>query len=215
MAQLNCGASIQACALRIAVLEQDGIPVPGAGNLYQTDTIAKLDATPVYTKGVDLEVLNGCGVPALIYKDVDRFKRYDLQLTLINLDPEIENMLVGGELFTVGGFRVGASSPQVATMERPYGVSLEVWSKHIVAGIVDPTWPYIRWIFPWSMWSVDKTTLENAAMPRIFNGFTTQNPNWANGPANDWTFASDRSMAWAFTRTMPAALCGAQALAAT
>src|SRR5260221_9760435 len=99
MAVPSCGASVQACALRVAVLEQDGIPLPGAGNLYTTDVMAKLDATPVYTKGVDMEVLSACGVPALIYKDFDRFKRFDLQLSLINLDPEIENMLVGGEIF--------------------------------------------------------------------------------------------------------------------
>lgn len=215
MAQQSCGASIQACAMRVAVLEQDGIPLPGTKNLYTTDALTKLDATPNYTKGVDLEVLNGCGAPSLIYKDFDRFKRYDLALELINLDPEIENMLVGGELFTQGGFAVGGTGPDIAVFERPYGVSLELWSKHIVGGDVDPVWPYIHWVFPRSYWTADKTSLMNGPMPRAFNGFTSRNLNWFNGPSNDWTFASDRSMAWAFTRTLPPVTCGATAITGT
>lgn len=222
MAEQTCGASVQCCAIRISVLEQDGVPLPGAANLYVTDALAKFEAVPVYTKGVDMEVLNACGIPAVLYKARDVFKRFDLTLSLLNLDPELEAILIGnlapGPLpngiltFTSGGFTVGASALKVAGYGAPYGVAIELWSKHVVSGDLDPNYPYVQWIVPRSYWQPGNTTLDNNAMPRDYTGFTTQNPNYYNGPMNDWVFDSSRSMAYALTRTLPAPTCGAQAL---
>lgn len=214
MAEQTCGSSVQACAGRVAVLEQDGVPLPGPSNLYVTDALMKLVATAVLTKGVDIEVLNACGAPSVLYKDRDRLKRYDLALDMITLSPEFENMLTGGQLFTSGGFTVGGSVPAVGTIEAPFGVSVELWSKHIVNGDIDPVWPYIQWILPRSYWSpITPVAWDNNAMPRSFTGYTTENQNWFNGPANDWAFNSTRSIAWRFTKTLPVVKCGAQALA--
>lgn len=211
--QQSCGGSVQACAMRVAALEIDGVPLPGATNLYVTDAFAKLEAAAVKTKGADIEILNACGQPSILFKDRDRLKRYDLTLEMINTDPEFENMLTGGELFTSGGFTIGGSVPKVGAIEAPWGVSLEVWSKHIVGGDIDGIWPYIRWVLPRSYWDApDKIMWDDNAMPRNFVGYTTENQNWFNGPANDWTFSSDRSIAWAYTKTIPTPSCGAQAL---
>jgi hypothetical protein len=220
MAEVTCGASIQCCAIRVAVLEQDGVPLPGAANMYVTDAIAKFEATPVYTKGVDMEVLNACGLPAVLYKARDVFKRYDITMDLLYIDPELEAILIGnvsgstgGVLtFSQGGFTIGASGPDVGLIGAPYGVSCELWSKHIVNGDLDVTWPYVQWIVPRSYWQPDKVTLDNNAMPRSYAGFTTENPNYFNGPMNDWTFDSGRSLAYRFTKTIPSPSCGAQAL---
>lgn len=215
MAEQNCGASVQACALRVAVLEQDGVPLPGAGNLYVTDQMSKLDVTPVYYKGVDIQVPNACGTLAVNYKARDVLQRLEFALDLPVWDPELESMLTGGEKFTSGGFTVGGSLPGVGAIGAPYGVSLELWTKHIVNGDLDGINPYIRWVIPRSYWQHDKQSFDNAAMPRSFTGWSTENPNWFNGPANDWTFASDRSMAYALAKTIPAAQCGATTLTAS
>lgn len=215
MAEPSCGASIQACAERIAVLEQDGVPLPGSGHLYVTDALVKLEATPVYYKGVEIEVPNACGNLCVNYKARDVLKRYDLALELCSIDPELEAMLVGGESFTSGGLTVGGSVPAVGTIGAPYGVSVELWSKHIVDGDQDGVHPWIHWVIPRSYWQPGKNTWDVNHMQRLFDGFTSENPNWFNGPSNDWTFSSDRSIAWAFTTTIPTPACGAQTLPAS
>lgn len=213
MAEPSCGGSVQTCAIRIATLEQDGVPLPGNLNLYVTDNIMKLTATPVVTKGVDLEVVNACNSPILTYKDMDRFKRYDLTLDLINLDPELENALLGTELFTSGGLNIGGSSPQVAGYAgNRNGVSMELWTKHIVSGNIDPIYPYIQWVFPATYWQAAAETWDVNPMARSFTGFSTVNPNYFNGPANDWTQASDTQRMWRFTKTIPTVACGGQVL---
>jgi hypothetical protein len=212
VAEQSCGASVQACALRIATLEQDGVPLPGSGLAYVTDQFAKLTATPSLFKGVDIQTPNACGSPVVIYKDRDKLIRYDLALDMILLSPEFEHLLVGGELFTSGGFAVGGSSPAIAVVEAVYGLSMEVWTKHIVNGDYDPIWPYIQWVYPRTYWQVGPDMFENNPMMRSFTGYTSQNPNYFNGPFNDWTFASDRSRAWRFTKTLPTPNCGAIAV---
>lgn len=211
-----CGGSVQCCAIRVAVLEQDGVPLPGAGNLYVADAFTKLVATPVFTKGPDIELVNACNFPSIVYKDMDRFKRFDLSLELIYTDPELEFMLLGGETFQNGGQNIGTSSPSVGAYAGYYpGVSVELWSKRIVNGDLDITYPYIRWILPRAKFQQDAVTWDNNPMSRMYTGFTSANSNWFNGPANDWPFPSDRQLAYAYAKTLPTVSCGAQALASS
>jgi hypothetical protein len=195
MAQQNCGASVYAVMMRLAVLEQDGVPLPGARNLYVTDALVKLTATPVYYQSPVVEIPNASGALCVNLNTRKVLKWYDLALEICNLDPEVDNMLVGGETFSSAGFVIGGSVPAAGAISAPFGVSVELWSKHIVGSDQDTVWPYIQ--------------------ARMFQGFTSENPNWYNGPANDWTFASDRSIAWRFTKTVPPSACGAQALASS
>ena len=208
MAEIACGGSVQVCMMRIVALELDGVPI---GPYYVTDAITKWEATPVFTKGVDMEIVNGCGAPALIYKDMDRFKRYDVSLELIYTDPELESMLEGTELYTTGGVDVGSGSPAVAAYAGYYpGFSVELWSKRIVNGDLDSQYPYWRWCYPRVRLQMDKTTLENNPSPRMYTGYTSQNPNWEDGPFDDWPFASDTQGFRAATKTLPTPSCGTQ-----
>lgn len=217
MSETSCGASVQAVGMRIAVLEADGVPLPGAGNLYVTDALTKLDTTPVMFKGADIQQANAAGNLCVVYKVPDVLVRYDLALTVCSLDPELEHMLVGGELFQTGSVSVGGSSPPVGRREDNVkaGVSVELWSKHIVNGDIDSVFPYIHWVFPRTYWQPDKTTWDNSPMERPFTGYTSENPRWFDGPANDWNFNSDRSWAWCYTQTVPVPSCGAQTLVAS
>lgn len=213
MAEPSCGGSVQACAMRVSVLEPDGVPLPGPLNTYTISTVAKLEATPVYVKGVDMEVVNACGSPSLLYKDMDRFKRFDLSLQMIHYDVEFENMLIAAEMFNSGGLNVGLSAPAVAAYGGYFpGVSLEIWSKHIVNGDIDVVYPYIQWVLPRTRWTLDKFTWDNNPMQRLFMGYSSSNPNYYNGPANDWPFASDTQLMSRFTTTLPTPTCGASTL---
>jgi hypothetical protein len=215
MAQQNCGASVYAVMMRLAVLEQDGVPLPGARNLYVTDALVKLTATPVYYQSPVVEIPNASGALCVNLNTRKVLKWYDLALEICNLDPEVDNMLVGGETFSSAGFVIGGSVPAAGAISAPFGVSVELWSKHIVGSDQDTVWPYIQWILPRTYWSPDAVTWDINHQARMFQGFTSENPNWYNGPANDWTFASDRSIAWRFTKTVPPSACGAQALASS
>jgi hypothetical protein len=215
MAQATYGGSVQACAMRVNVLELDGVPLPGVGMMYTTDVMTKLDLTPVMTKGIDIEIVNACGGLPIVYKDRDRFKRFDLSLELATLDPELEFILAGGELFTQSTFSVGGAIPAVGTFDRVGGVSMELWSKHVVNGDQDAINPWIHWILPRTYWVVDKFSFMNGTMPRTFTGYTAQNPNFEDGPEDDWNFASDRTVAWAFSKTIPVVQQGQQTQVAT
>ena len=209
------GGSIQVVALRLALLEQDGTPLPGSQNLYVTDAVSKIEVNPIYTKGVDFEVINGQGAPQVLYKDMDWFKRYDLNMDLIYQDPILEGMLIGGLAFTSQGETVGTSGPEPANHGGYFpGVSLEAWSKHITNGDIDPTYPYIRYVLPRTKWVRDKMTLDNSPMPQAYMGFTSANPNFYNGPANDWPYDSTRQLSWAYDTAIPDVSVGAQALVA-
>ena len=210
MPEPTCGGSVQACAMRVTMLEQDGVPLPGPIHTYTLATVSKLEAVPVYVKGVDLEVLSACNAPSLLYKDMDRMKRFDLTLTMIHYDPEFDNLLLGTELFNTGGQNVGISAPATAAYAGYFpGVSLEIWSKHITNGDIDPQWPYIQWVLPRTRWQRGNITWDNAAMPVSFTGYTTQNPNYEDGPFDDWPFASDTALMSRYTTTLPTPTCGA------
>jgi hypothetical protein len=211
MAEQNCGASVEAVATRVAVLEQDGVPIPGAGNMYTTDALVKLDLTPVFTKGNDIEVMNAGGGLCVTYKERDRFKRYDLVLEICTLDPELEQMLVGGLPITAGGFTIGATTPRVGAIGAPFGVSMELWTKHIVNGDLDVFYPYIHWYLGRTYWQPDKTTFDVNHMSRMFQGYTSENPNFEDGPAGDWLWDSASTLGYAYTRTLPTIQCGSQA----
>jgi len=217
MAEPACGGSVQCCAIRVALLELDGVPLPGASNLYIADAVAKVEFQAQVVKGVDMESISACGFPAILYKDMDRFKRYDVTLNLQYLDPELENLLLGTELFNQGGLNIGGGSPYVAAYAGYFpGVSLELWSKHIVNGDQDPVYPYIQWVCPRVKFSLaTPVTFENNPMVRMFSGFTSSNPNWYHGPEDDWPFASDTQLAWRMCATIPTPECGAQPLVAT
>jgi hypothetical protein len=213
MAEPTCGASVQAVAIRVSILEQSGVPDPGAGHLYTSDALTKLEADPQYVAGVNIQKKNAGGSLCVNYKSRDVLSRYDTSLEICSLDPELENMLAGGELFTLGGVHVGGSTPQVGVVERPYGVSVELWSRHVGSGgDQDATWPWVWWVLPRSYWQPGKATWDENEMPRLFTGYTSENPNWFNGPLNDWAFSSDRSIAWCFSKTVPTPTCGAVAL---
>lgn len=212
MAELSCGASVQACAIRVATLGQDGVPIPGASMAYITDQFTKLTATPNLVKGADMDMINACGVLSNAYKARDMLKRYDLQLDMIFLSAEFENLLIGGDLFTQAGYSIGGAVPPFGSYGAPYGVTLEVWSKHIVNGDFDPVYPYVQWVYPRTYWTVAAETFDNNPMARTLMGYSSQNPNYEDGPFGDWTFDSSRMRMWQLTRTLPTPVCGAIAV---
>lgn len=133
MAGNDVAASIQACAMRVSRLATDGSTPAGATNMIVTDQLTKLDLKVVEEDGEEFTVKNACGAIAYSYKDADRLKRLDGDLTTTNPDPELAEMITAGSLITSGGMTIGYSAPAIGAAA-PVGVCLELWSKAWVGG---------------------------------------------------------------------------------
>lgn len=210
-----CRAQVQACAIRVARLEDDGTPDVGSNNLYVSAALTSLTITPEIETGDEFIVKNACGSICVNYKDCDRTKRYTTEINLCTPDPELHELMAGGVVLT-NGSAVGWGAPYLNDPVCPNGVSVEVWTKQITTGNAqDPDLPYARWIFPRMTLSPGARTFENGPVLSSFSGDLKENENWGNGPLNDWVVDSDRSYAWLPDDDIPTAVCGYQSIAAS
>jgi hypothetical protein len=100
----NGPVAIQGCAYRISRLAADGSIVSSATSVIQDDRpLVKLEAKPNMQNGVEITPVSACGVPVISYKDCDRYKRWDITLTLGDFDPEQMELVGQGEVLTAAG----------------------------------------------------------------------------------------------------------------
>jgi hypothetical protein len=214
MAEQDCRPQVQACALRVARLGPDGVPAPGANNLYVSDALTTMSVTPVYTDGNEIELKNGCGQVKLSYRAPDSFKRLDVSLTLDTPDPYLQEFLSGGDVLSDGARR-GFAAPPIGEITGN-GVSIELWSKRIDDGALDADDPYAWHVYPRiTNLRLGDWTHEDGPLVPVYSGQAYQNPNWYDGPLNDWPAESDRVYQWLPTDSIPEAQCGYQTLAAS
>lgn len=209
---------IQADAIRIAKLDPSGVPLPGAGNLYVTDALTVLTLKPVYLDGTEITEANASGKLCLDYRGDDSFRRVDVEIEVCEPDPYLEHLLSGAALLDLGGdVPPGSAAPAIGPLTAN-AVSIEVWAKRINDGDLDADYPYAWWALPKirNLRTGDKK-LANEANKPTFTGQGLQNPNWYDGPNNDWPSASDRAWQWVPTTaaTIPAVTSGLQTLPAS
>lgn len=205
---------VQVCAFRIAELDGSGVPNPGAGNLYTCQTLVSLQFTPVYRDGEEIEVPNACGGVCVNYKGDDSLKRVDVSITVCSGDPYLAVMLGGGDILTDGGIH-GFAFPAIGTLTSN-GISIELWRKRIDDGDLHADYPY--------MWDVmpkiknlrhGQRTFDSGAVQPVFTGQALENPNWFDGPLNDWPVSSDRVFQSFPVNSLPTIDCLPSALAAS
>lgn len=207
-----CLPQIQGCAIRVAILDTDGTPLAGDDNLYVSDALTEMTVTPVYSDGAHLEDKNACGALCLVYDTLDNLLRADGAITICSHDPYLISFLSDHEVIT-DGEAIGTKAPAIG----PVGskrVSIEVWAKRILDGELDPDFPYAWWAYPLitRMRKTERKFANEQSKP-AFTFKAYQNPNWFDGPANDWPATSDRYEQWIPTTTLPDVFCGPQALA--
>lgn len=208
----DCLPSIQACAMRVARLDPNGVPTPGVDNLYVTDGLITLTAEPQYRDGDEFEVVTACGDLGVNFLDVPRLKRLNITLNIVAPDPELTELLAGGSVLTDGA-AVGYEAPPLLSRIQPYGVSLELWTKRLADdGDLDATFPYFHWVFPRAKLRVGAKNFQNGPMDNPFSGFAIENPNWYDGPLADWPVSSDRVFAYlpVAATDLPTPVCGYQ-----
>jgi hypothetical protein len=100
----NGPVSIQGCAFRATRLNTDGSCGTGSLAMIQDNlNFVKLELKPNMEPGVEITPKSACGVPVISYKDCDRYKRWDVTLTLGDWDPEAMELLAGGAIYTSTG----------------------------------------------------------------------------------------------------------------
>jgi hypothetical protein len=206
--------SLQLVRLRIARLNTDGSPMVGTKNAYVTDQMIKLTPSPQYTDGDTFSQPNGAGANCIDYKDDDTLQRVDVTLEICTPDPEFTQLLMGGVLLTdpdeVGGpTTVGYAMPALGKLpDRP--ISIEAWTKAVAGGAQVGTLPYHRFVFPRTRsWRLGDRELSNTILATSFTGQAVENPNFGNGPFDDWQFTNtERVMAHARDDVLPSASIG-------
>lgn len=208
-------ASIQGLALRVCKLGPTGAPLVGAENAWVTNAFMSMSFTPEYTEGDEIEEKGADGSVCVYYKMPDVLKRVTFELAICNPEPQLEEILVGGTVLETAGEPVGFAAPPTGVEATPNGVSIETWSRAIVAGKPAAVNPYFRWVFPYTqMRLTGDRTLENGMMANTFEGWGVGNAEWDDGPQNDWAFPSDRAYQQARVSSYPTGINGYQAVLA-
>jgi hypothetical protein len=100
----NGPVQIQGCAYRISRLNADGTIVASSSAMVQDDRpLVKVTLKPEMADGVTITPISACGVPMISYKDCNRYKRWNVELTVGDWDPEQSELLGTGAVITAGG----------------------------------------------------------------------------------------------------------------
>lgn len=209
MAEQPALPQVHGIRMRVANLDQNGVPTPGVAQLYVTDAFTKVGITPVYTDGNEIETKNAQGVTCVNYRSADTFKRADVDIELCSVDPYLVAMLIGGTVLTSGTpAKTGFALPPLGAVTGN-GVSIEVWARRVDDGEEDTDSPWGHWVYPRvkNLRIGDWAHEDNPNLPKI-TGQAYENPNWFDGPLNDWLVASDRVVQYMPTATLPVAQVG-------
>jgi len=210
----DCLPQVQACAIRVAYLDSNGVPTVGANKLYVSDALTELTMEPVYEDADEITETNACGSIAVNYQGDPTLKRGDIEITIASQDPYLVAMLGGGTVLSDSGVN-GFAMPAIGAINSA-PVSIEVWAKRIDDGELHDEYPYAWWVLPKvTRLKHGSRTFNNGAQLPSFTAQAYENENWFDGPLNDWPVASDRFAQWFPTASLPTIVCGPQSIAAS
>lgn len=199
----NGAGSLFALGMRMTKLDQNGNPLVGARNSYTTDALIQAQLGLEYEDGDEIVQKNGAGIICLTYKANDSLKRGTISgLQVCSPDPNVLQFAIGGRVLERGADQVGYAAPEVGSDPNPNGFSLELWTRAIIDGAFAG---YFWWVIPRANLRPSGDWTLSGADPLVpeFEGTATQNPNWLDGPNNDWEFASDRVWQYVQVDTLP------------
>lgn len=214
MANNDCLPQVQACAIRVALLEPNGVPSPGANKLYVNDTLTELNFTPTYEDAEEVMEKSACDKVVVNYQGDPTLKRGEGELTIASQDPYLVYLLGGGSVLTDAGVH-GYAYPAIGD-QLSQAISIELWAKRIDDGELHDEYPYAWWVLPKvTRLKHGQRTFNNGAQLPNFSFQLYENENWYDGPLNDWPVTSDRFAQWFPTNSLPAIPCGPQTLPAS
>lgn len=184
-----CWGSRSVIRWRIARLDPDsGAPDDGVDNGYCSDSVVSIVATPETEAGDEFTLKNGDGDICQYYATPDRIKRVDPVLTVCQITPSAEQLLVGGDLWTDGSGDLGNMLPHNA--DDPVSVSLEWWTRAwdgSSAATIASVAQYWHHVIPKVSFVLGTVTSEHGLESRVYNGKGAENlAITGNGPFDDW-----------------------------
>lgn len=193
-------------ALVISLLDRNGVPLPSGNGYYCTHALTKVTFKPQYSDGDAIQENTASGSRCINFKDDDLFDGIDADIELCSPDAYAAHMLAGGTLLTEVSAQVpGYAFPPMGKLSGN-GVSIEVYAKRIDDDDLDSDFPYARYVLPkLKRARIGDRAFERALANNVFTGRAIENPNWFDGPMNDWPAASDRVCQWLPWASIPAA----------
>jgi hypothetical protein len=206
---------LKACLAQFVLLDACGEPVTGASSKLTTKGFIKIDAKAQIEAGQEFLQKNACGELEINETDDDLFKRYDLTMDFVKIDPEgltlissARGLMSGAD---VNGFAVGEAN-------QSNRFSLELWTK--VGGQAcangQPLWFYAA--FPnVGGGRVTDMTFEDGPLTLSVTGKTRgAGATWGRGPSHvldvsDPALTTDHFIGFITEVQPPAPVCGLQA----
>jgi hypothetical protein len=182
---VTCGPTFGLCRIRVTRVDSLGNVIAG-DNAYVTDAAISLAVAVNKETGNTFSQRNGCGCSIARFRAPDIFNWFDLTFVDAELEPVLQEFLLGADPITDGGDTVGIAYPgALACAEQQPAVAFEFWAQRIVGSAQDTVFPWIHGVFPYSLWSLgDNTFEEDFGKPQVV-GFTRTNANWGDGPYDD------------------------------
>lgn len=184
---VTCGVSFGVCRTRITKLDGLGNVVNEAGNSYVSDKVVSVGMTANIETGDTFTRRNGCGCAISRFKVNDVFNWFEFAFEDGALEPEMQSMMLGLETITNGADIVGAAfGGALACDEDPPAVAFEFWTQYLDEnGALDEFYPYVHWVFPYTLWQLGDNTAEQDFMANALSGFSRANNRWGQGPYAD------------------------------
>lgn len=206
----NCVPQIAACRARFTRLDTDGTPNTVVGtDVFVTKSFSQFNTTAVYVDGEEIEDKNACGEIEVNFKQPDSFKRIDWEFTLMVPDPYLVAGLIDGGVL-VAGDAVGFSYPAIGSVSEDNIWSIELWSKRVKNGRLDPDFPYGWWALPQAQnIRIGDRAFASGTQLTVISGQAVENENWGTGPGSpSWPDTSDRVIQMIPTTELPDVNCG-------
>lgn len=213
MAAAICVPHVSLCALRVTSLNLNGSTVIGASTSYVTDSMVKVTRKPVYEAGDELKEKNGCGAVYVDYLSPGSKVRDDLDFDFLTTDPNLLSLFIQQGSVLTSGQAIGFAAPPIGQVSGQ--VSIELWTKRVKGGAVDPDFPYAHHLFPYVQnLQEGQHDFSSSIGHLLLTGSAVENQNWFDGPANDWpAVGSNRTYQWIPATTLPTANCTFTAVA--
>lgn len=214
----RCAAPIRGTMMRIARLNECGVPVPGAGGLVVTDGFVQVEAAQEYEDGTVYQTRNAQGELCVNETGPDQFTRSNLTVQFCAVDPDIVNLITGSMVIATGAPATGTGFwVTEGAVETRF--SLEVWQDVAGQACVGSVPLRVYWAWPnlfggrFNDFTIGDTGLEWSLSAKT----SSASPAWGTGPgADDWISAVPPGAHYGFniaSMALPALTgCGAATL---
>ena len=182
-----CPSILKFCVTRLTRLDPvTGAVDGGADNSYVSNGAISLAFTKEVETGTESVLKNGCGEIKASSKTPDRFKRWNLVLTMSEFEPGFWEMLTGDTIVVDGADEVGIDGQdQFADTFVETLVALEGWALAYEGDAPDIVRPYFYVLLTATTWTAPDFTLQEEFTVWPFDGFSRGNNSWFTGPYDD------------------------------